>query len=109
MLHVSILIPETAVMASVADPRYMFTAINGFMQQAGKPPVFNVQLVGTKREITLNDGLFTIHTDAILHEVTHTDLVILPALSGDIQTALDLNKELLPWIIDKYEKSIKST
>ena len=96
--------PETAVMGSVADPRYMFTAINGFMEQAGKPPVFSVQLVGTKREITLNDGLFTIHTDTLLHEVTHTDLVILPALSGDIQTALDLNKELLPWIIDKHEK-----
>lgn len=104
MLHVSILIPETAVMASVADPRYMFTAINGFMEQAGKPPLFNVQLIGTKRAVTLSDGLFTIHTDALLQEIAHTDLVILPALSGDMQTALDLNKELLPWIIDKYEK-----
>jgi transcriptional regulator GlxA family with amidase domain len=104
MLHVSILIPETAVMASVADPRYMFTAINGFMEQAGKPPVFNVQLVGTKRGIKLNDGLFTIHSDALLHEIDHTDLVIIPALSGNMQTALELNKEMLPWIKDKYEK-----
>lgn len=104
MLHVSILIPETAVMASVADPRYMFTAVNGFMQQLGKPPVFNVQLVGTNRTIQLSDGLFTIHTDALLHEVPHTDLVVVPALSGDIQTALDLNQELLPWITDKYNK-----
>ncbi len=104
MLHISILIPETAVMASVADPRYMFTAINGFMEQTGKPPLFIVQLIGTKRAMTLSDGLFTIHTDALLQEITHTDLVILPALSGDMQTALELNKELLPWIIDKYEK-----
>jgi transcriptional regulator GlxA family with amidase domain len=82
----------------------MFTAINGFMQQAGKPPVFNVQLVSTKRDVTLSDGLFTIHTDALLHEVDHTDLVIIPALSGNMQTALELNKELLLWIKDKYEK-----
>lgn len=30
MKTVSILVPETAVLAAVVDPRYMFTAVNEF-------------------------------------------------------------------------------
>ncbi len=63
MKHVSILVPETAVIEAIADPRYLFTAVNEFLQSAGKPPLFNVQLVGAKKEIKLVNSLFSVHTD----------------------------------------------
>jgi len=105
MIHVSIVIPETAVMASIADPQYMFTAINGFMQQRGNEPVFAVKLVAATRQVNLNNGLYTIHADRLLHEVDHTDLIIIPALSGTMDKAVAANKELASWLREKYNES----
>jgi len=103
MKTVSILVPESAVLQGIADPRYMFTAINMFLQNAGKPPLFNVQLVGCSREVKLNGGAFSIHTDKLLDEVKHSDLVIVPPLFGDLKAGIKLNAELIPWIIDQYD------
>ncbi len=102
MKHVSILVPETAVMAAICDPRYMFSAVNQFLESAGKPPLFQVQLVGHAKEIRLNNGQFSVHTDLLLEEVTKTDLIFIPALSGDMRTALQMNKDLVPWLVRQY-------
>jgi transcriptional regulator GlxA family with amidase domain len=104
MKNVSILVPETAVIEAVADPHYMFRAVNQFLIASGKQPLFDVQLVGLKREIKLNGSLFSVHTDCLLQEVEHTDLVFIPAISGNIPTALKLNEKLVPWIIKQYHK-----
>ena len=86
MKHISILVPNEAVLASIDDPRYMFTAANEFLEAAGKAPVFNVQLVGLTREVKLHRGSFTVHTDMLIDEVKKTDLIFVPALIGDIKT-----------------------
>jgi transcriptional regulator GlxA family with amidase domain len=104
MKTVSILVPEGAVLASIADPRYMFTAVNEFLNATGKPPLFNVQLVGLSKEVKLNNGTFSIHSDLLLDDVKKTDLVIIPALSGDMKSALHINKEFIPWITQQYKK-----
>ena len=103
MKHVSILVPESAVLAAIGDPRYMFTAVNEFLISANKAPPFQVELVGESKEVRLNGGLFSVHTDRLLHEVRKTDLIFIPALSGDMKTALALNKGLEPWIIEQYK------
>ena len=91
-------------MEAIADPRYMFTAANQFLQASGRQPLFDVQLVGVKREINLLNGIFTVHTDKLLEEVTHTDLIVIPALFGDMKTAVELNKKTIPWIIEQYKR-----
>lgn len=102
MKTVSILVPESAVLQGIADPRYMFTAVNMFLQNAGKPPLFNVQLVGRSREVKLNAGAFSIHTDLLLDDVKKTDLVIVPPLFGDLNAGIKMNEDMIPWIIDQY-------
>ncbi|MGN6602305.1 MAG: GlxA family transcriptional regulator [Ginsengibacter sp.] len=104
MKNVSILVPETAVIEAVADPHYMFRAVNEFLQAAGKEPLFELQLVGLTKKIKLNNSLFTVNADKLLHEVDKTDFIFIPAISGDIETALELNKEFIPWIVQQYEK-----
>ncbi|MBB2144311.1 helix-turn-helix domain-containing protein [Pedobacter sp. LMG 31464] len=104
MKHVTILVPETAVIEAIADPRYLFTAVNDFLVAAGKAPMFNIQLVGLKREIKLNNNLFSVHTDLLIDELVKTDLIFIPALSGDMKQAVELNKDLQPWIIEQYNK-----
>ena len=37
--------PETAVIEAVADPNYLFKAVDQFLRASGKVPLFNVQLV----------------------------------------------------------------
>jgi transcriptional regulator GlxA family with amidase domain len=39
----------------------------------------------------------------MLHDVKKTDLVIIPAVDGDIKQALEDNKEFIPWIVTQYK------
>lgn len=103
MKNVAILVPETAVLAAIVDPRYMFTAVNEFLKSAGDPPLFNVQLVGLTSEVKLNDGLFSVHTDITIAKTKQFDLVLIPAISGHIETAIRKNRTFLPWIVDQYK------
>lgn len=102
MKNVSILVPETAIIEAVADPNYMFKAVNQFLVASGREPLFQVQLVGLMREVRLDNSLYSVHTDKLLDEVDKTDLIFIPAISGDIATALELNKEMIPWIVAQY-------
>ena len=104
MKNITILVPETAIMEAVADPRYVFTAANDMLLSAGKKPIFQVQLVGLKKSVKLMNGLATIHPDKTIDEVTKTDLIIIPALSGDLNVALELNKKFIPWIVTQHAK-----
>lgn len=103
MKHISILVPQESVLTSITDPRYMFTAVNEFLMKAGKEPLFKVQMVGLSPEVMLNQGSFSVHTDVLMKDVKKTDLVVVPALSGDLKKALELNKDFMPWIIAQYE------
>lgn len=104
MKKVSILVPESSVMQAIADPQYLFTAVNQFLLAQGKATLFDVELVGAKREVKLNNGSYSIHTDRLLKEVKKTDLVFVPALFGDMSSAIAKNKTAIPWIKEQYNK-----
>lgn len=91
-------------MQAIADPQYLFSAVNQFLLAAGKSPLFEVELVGATDEVQLNNGMFSVHTDKRLKEVKKTDLVFIPALFGDMQQSIAKNKALIPWIQDQYHK-----
>lgn len=104
MKNIAILVPETAVIEAIADPNYMFKAANQFLEASGRQPLFNVKLVGAQKEIKLENSLFSVHTDIQLDDAMSPDLIFIPAISGDVRKAVDLNKDMLPWIVDKYAK-----
>lgn len=103
MKNIAILVPETAVIEAVADPRYLFTAVNEFLKSQGQPALFNVQLVGQTKEVKVADGLFTINADAVLKTARKPDLIIVPAISGNLENAIKLNSSFLPWIVQQYK------
>jgi transcriptional regulator GlxA family with amidase domain len=102
MKHVTILVPYESVPSAIVDPRYMFTAVNQFLLNAGKKPAFNVQLAGLAAQIPLTGGSFAVNTDILIGDLEKTDLVIIPALSGDMKSMVELNKDFAPWIIKQY-------
>ncbi|ASV30736.1 GlxA family transcriptional regulator [Maribacter cobaltidurans] len=103
MKRVSILVPESSVLQAIADPQYLFSAVNQFMVTSGKQPLFDVQLVGLKKQVKLNNRLFSIHASQLLKDVKETDLVVIPALFGDMKSAIAKNKKLVPWIQEQYD------
>jgi transcriptional regulator GlxA family with amidase domain len=102
MKNIAILVPETAVIEAVADPRYAFTAVNEFLKSSGEMPLFHVQLVGLTPEVRVTEGIFSVHVDAVLATAKRPDLIIIPAISGDLQHSLRSNAAFLPWIVDHY-------
>lgn len=102
MKHVAILIPNEAVLASIVDARTIFTGANDFLQSMGRQPVFEVQMVGLSKEVKVHGGMFSVHTDILLNELQKSDMVIIPAISGDLQNAVNVNGDFVPWIINQY-------
>lgn len=103
MKKVSILVPESSVMQAIADPQYLFSAVNQFMVMSGKEPLFQVELVGASKEIKLNNGIFSVHPDRHISDLSKTDLVFIPALFGNMQAAIAQNQALIPWIQAQYK------
>lgn len=104
MKQISILVPESAVLAAIDDPRHVFSMVNSLYENEGKKPVFDIKLVGAKKEIKLHNSSFSVHTDCFLEDVKRTDLIFIPAMAGKIETALETNREMIPWIAEQYEK-----
>ncbi|RRB07323.1 GlxA family transcriptional regulator [Larkinella rosea] len=103
MKHISILVPKGAILGSLEGTRQLFTQVNQFFAMKGEPPVFKVQLVGLTKETPLSGGLFTVNADAVLDEIEKTDLIVIPALDGDLRVALERNRDFIPWITDQYK------
>lgn len=102
MKNVAILVAESAVIEAVADPRYMFTAVNDFLRAQGKDPAFRIQMIGLREQVKLAEGMFTIQVDATPDKANKPDLIIIPALSGDLEQAIELNEDFIPWIVFQH-------
>jgi len=105
MKHVSILVPNgAATLACIEGPFILFTRANDFLANLGKPPVFEVNLVGLTSKPQVYDKFFTVTPDHAIESIERTDLVIIPAVNGNMQEVIDANKEFLPWINHQHAK-----
>lgn len=104
MKHVSILVPQAAILGSLEGTRQLLTQVNDFLRVRGEAPAFKVQLVGLSKATPLSGGLFTANADVLLSDVKKTDLIIIPAIDGDLSIALENNKAFVPWMTDQYRK-----
>src|SRR5699024_1242288 len=98
MKHVSILITHQALIAAIGNAHYMLTMVNDIFRKSGKEARFDPKLVGLSNEMKLNDGLYTVQTDEVFSDVAKTDLIIIPPMSGDMETAITQNAAYIPWI-----------
>jgi transcriptional regulator GlxA family with amidase domain len=104
MKHISILIPQGDVsLTNIDGPRKLFMQVNDFLQQQGKAPLFKINLIGLPKSSS-DKNYFTIVADQVISEVEKTDLIIIPAVHGDVRTWLPANKEFIPWINAQYKR-----
>jgi transcriptional regulator GlxA family with amidase domain len=104
MKHISIIVPQgEAVMGSIEGPHKVFNQVNDFLTSNGKPPLFDVKLVGLSKETHTYEKLFTIIPQATIKDVDRTDLIIIPAIKGDFENSVKINHDFLPWIAKQYK------
>lgn len=105
MKQVCIIIPSgEAILSSIVGPWKVFNAVNRFLQAAnpGAPPAFAVRLVGLRSKFELYQGTFHVQADVTLAEHPQADLVIIPAMQGDLLLEMKRNKPYVNWIIQQY-------
>jgi transcriptional regulator GlxA family with amidase domain len=104
MKHVSILVPEgDCSMTNIEGSHQIFCRANDYLAEEGRSAEFNVQLVGQNEETRIKTGLFIVRPDALLQDVEHTDLIIIPAVHGNMQQIMAGNEQMLNWIVKQYK------
>ena len=105
MKHISILIPDGDISLSNIEATYkMFTKVNEAIMRTGQAPLFQIQLVALTREAQLTNSIFTVKPDLAVTDAVKTDLIIIPAVHGDMKKVVAQNQDFLPWIVAQYNK-----
>lgn len=106
MKKVCIIVPAGAsVLSSIVGPYKVFQAANRFLQtqNPGAPPFFSVQLVGIKPRLELYGGAFQVQADVTLADSPEADLIVIPALQGNLSSELQRNRPFVGWITAQHE------
>lgn len=103
MKHISILVPRGACALSCIEGSFVgFNRANEVLAMHGKPPLFDIHLVGITDEPQVYDRLFTVRPDKTINQVEKTDLIIIPAVNGDMKEVIKANEGFFPWINFQY-------
>ena len=105
MIQVAIIIPrQCAVFSSINQIYQILDYTNLLLADNRKAPAFSVALVGETSGVTLYGGKCSIHPHYTLaNHSFEADLVVIPALAGDIAAALQSNITFISWLIAQYE------
>ncbi|MDN3724946.1 helix-turn-helix domain-containing protein [Aequorivita sp. SDUM287046] len=101
-MQISVFVPEYGVIEAITPPFRSFNTANEFLSAFGKEPIFNVEYVGLNEYVPANNGEYTIKTNRLLQNVTHTDLLIIPPTFGDTNKGIQANAEAVPYFKKLY-------
>jgi transcriptional regulator GlxA family with amidase domain len=104
MKHIAILVPKSAILGSIEGPRQVLTEVNKFLISTGRSALFDVELVGLKNPMPAAGGKYNVYADVLLQDVKKTDLIIIPALDGNMVQTLADNSEFIPWIKEQHKQ-----
>jgi transcriptional regulator GlxA family with amidase domain len=102
MKHITILVPKGAILGSIEGPRQVFTEVNNQLKRLRQPPLFHIQLAGLAREVPVAGGRYTVYTDVLTENLGKTDLIIVPALDGNLPLLLEENRAFIPWLVQRH-------
>jgi transcriptional regulator GlxA family with amidase domain len=103
MINIAILALKNATLSSITDSKHFFEIANEMLIQSQRPALFNTQVAAISEEVSLLNGLFSIQPEVLIKDIKKTDLVIIPAITGDMIRSLYLNKDYVTWISQQYK------
>lgn len=104
MKTIAIVIAENAVASSITDTLRLFDKANELLQTSGRKRMFDVSLVAFTKEIFVGSKNLFFKADKTLEEMVHADLIIIPALLGDVIKSTQQNRHYFPWLIKQYKQ-----
>lgn len=104
MKHVSILIPngQYSIVNIMGTYQIMMAANEMTYKNTGKQ-LFDINLVSQQKPVRDMNGLCSVNPMKIISEITHSDLIIVPAVHGDLNNVLKENSEIVDWIRKQYK------
>jgi transcriptional regulator GlxA family with amidase domain len=104
MKHVSIVIPQgDALVNSILRVFNIFDWVNEHLAGNSGKPLFDLHLVGLEPRADLYGGIISVMPDLTLADAPSSDLIIIPAVAGEISKGLKNNAQLIPWLTAQYK------
>jgi transcriptional regulator GlxA family with amidase domain len=105
MKQLTIIVPEGQNnLESIVGTYNIFKRANEHWKKSSKNALFAIQLAGISREVGFYDELFTVKPHTVISKITKTDLIIIPSLNHNYQTAVESNKTLIDWVKKQYKE-----
>ena len=101
MKHISILIPSgNTIIDTIIAPYNLLRMANSYYKRIKdlNEDYFKIDLVGLSNLPVQYQGLFQVTPTKTIDEVTKTDLIIVSAISGDLEKEIENNAAFIPWI-----------
>ncbi|RPE09188.1 helix-turn-helix domain-containing protein [Chitinophaga lutea] len=98
MKHISIVVPMGGILGGIEIARELFGEANSYLHNKSNKALFNIQLVGAKKNVPVNDGRYLLKPDITFSELKKTDLIIIPALNIIRELSDSPNKQLISWV-----------
>lgn len=102
MRHVSILVPVgDANIDTIIGSYNLLKMANAYYKSIEelKEDHFKIDLVGLNHDPVQYNGLFQVTPTKTIHEIAKTDLIIVTAISGNLNKEIERNKAFISWIL----------
>lgn len=104
MKKIAILVPRGAAAVGCIEGSYIgFARANEVLASKGRPPLFEMKLIGLTTEPQSYDRFISITPDLTIHDEYQFDLIIIPAVNGEWNEVISINREFFPWIVEQYK------
>ncbi|HEX5315877.1 MAG TPA: DJ-1/PfpI family protein, partial [Candidatus Kapabacteria bacterium] len=104
MKNIAILVPRGAASVCCIEGSYIgFSQANDVLASMGKPPVFDMRMIGLTAEGQNYDRFITVRPDLTIADDYKADLIIIPAVNGEMNEVIAANIEFFPLILEQYK------
>ena len=103
MKQVTIVVPVgNPHLSSISGSFEILNRANAYWRKMGNKPMMEIRIAGFVTELKSDAGFFSVYPVDI-KEIKKTDLLIIPSVSNDYESAIKKNKELIIWIREQYK------
>jgi putative intracellular protease/amidase len=107
MKHITIAAPDAqgnlSSVACIVGSYEILSEANAHWKRTTNKAGYKIEIAGVSKTATFSNGLLRIKPHISIAAVKKTDLIIIPSLVRDYQTALKGNKTLVTWIAQQYK------
>ncbi|MBP6730588.1 MAG: helix-turn-helix domain-containing protein [Chitinophagales bacterium] len=104
MKHLTIVVPNGQNnLSSIVGAYKIFSRANEYYKKTGRKELFKIQLAGLAKKVDYYEGLFTVKPHTHISAINKTNLIIVPSLNHNYDTAVKGNKAMVDWIANQYK------